>query len=73
MQVGSDYGIDWDGPTSMTDNEIGITIERIDCPLSSDDLAVVEEHFNINYILSTEHIGADRYTELLETVEDLTN
>ena len=60
MQVGSDYGIDWDGPASMTEDEAGITVDRIDCPLSSENLAVVEEHFTYSPL-------TDRHTELLET------
>lgn len=67
-----DYGIDWDGP--IADEEVdGVVIENIESPLNEDDLLVIQERFSAEYVLSSQHHGADRYIELLSTITELVN
>jgi hypothetical protein len=49
-------------------DEEQVAVGSIECPLSMDELIAVEERFSLQYLLASEHHGADRYLELLEIV-----
>ena len=59
MQIDSNYGIDWEFEETINTDEETVPVNNIECPIPESNLVQLEEHFNDEYILSSEHFAVD--------------
>lgn len=61
------YGIDWSGPISESDED-NITIPELNSPVSDDEIARLEQLYTIDRILSSDFHAVDLYCEIVEQI-----
>ena len=62
------YGIDWDGPIPLAAESESVEVPDTPVPISSADLAILEQLYTEEVILSSENHAIDIYVNVLSFV-----
>jgi len=64
-----EFGIDWTGPSVLDyEDDSVINIPKVNCPLDSQELLVLESHFN-HLDCNTDDLGASKYLAIRTFVQ----
>eukprot|EP00794_Sanderia_malayensis_P002134 gene2134-2422_t len=65
----SQYGVDWDGPVCNADEEPGVVVRPVKCPLTSVQLECLKQQVNPN--APSTSFGMDIYEETLDAIKQM--
>ena len=63
-----EYGIDWDGPIPLDDEDDAVIVSETACPCPDDDFASLAALCSLERVLNSDCHGVDVYQQALEFI-----